>query len=89
MEKEKKDYSQTLNLPKTDFPMRGNLPEKEPGILENVFENGLYEKILKKNENLYRNYTKVNKIENSTHSHLKAGHRALFYGFFKLWFWGG
>ena len=41
MEKEKKDYSQTLNLPKTDFPMRGNLPEKEPGILENVFENGL------------------------------------------------
>lgn len=28
MEKEKKDYSQTLNLPKTDFPMRGNLPEK-------------------------------------------------------------
>ena len=50
MEKEKKDYSQTLNLPKTDFPMRGNLPEKEPGILENVFENGLYEKVLKKNE---------------------------------------
>ena len=48
MEKEKKDYSQTLNLPKTDFPMRGNLPEKEPGILENVFENGLYEKVLPK-----------------------------------------
>ena len=50
MSEEKKDYSSTLNLPKTDFPMRGNLPEKEPGILENVFENGLYEKILKKNE---------------------------------------
>ena len=50
MSEEKKDYSQTLNLPKTDFPMRGNLPEKEPTILDSVFENGLYEKILKKNE---------------------------------------
>src|SRR5690606_40747054 len=25
-----RDYSQTLNLPKTDFPMRGNLPQAEP-----------------------------------------------------------
>ena len=44
------DYSLTLNLPKTEFPMRGNLPENEPKILEEVFENGLYEKMLKKNE---------------------------------------
>lgn len=28
------DYSKTLNLPKTDFPMRGNLPEREPEILK-------------------------------------------------------
>ncbi len=27
------DYSQTLYLPKTDFPMRGGLPQKEPEIL--------------------------------------------------------
>lgn len=47
---EKKDYGQTLNLPKTDFPMRANLPENEPKILEEVFEKGLYEKMLKKNE---------------------------------------
>ena len=47
---EKKDYSATLNLPQTDFPMRGNLPENEPKILEDVFEKGLYEKMLKKNE---------------------------------------
>ena len=47
---EKKDYSATLNLPKTEFPMRGNLPENEPKILEEVFEKGLYEKMLKKNE---------------------------------------
>ena len=47
---EKKDYSATLNLPKTEFPMRGNLPENEPKILDEIFENGLYEKMLKKNE---------------------------------------
>ena len=47
---EKVDYSSTLNLPKTDFPMRGNLPQNEPKILEDVIDNGLYEKMLKKNE---------------------------------------
>ena len=47
---EKKDYGKTLNLPKTDFPMRGNLPENEPKIFEEVFEDGLYEKMLKKNK---------------------------------------
>ena len=46
----KVDYSNTLNLPKTDFPMRGNLPQNEPKIAEAVFENDLYEKMLKKNE---------------------------------------
>ncbi len=49
-EEEKKDFRQTLNLPETDFPMRASLPENEPKILEKVFENGLYEKMLKKNE---------------------------------------
>ena len=49
---EKKDYSKTLNLPKTDFPMRGNLPENEPKIKEKVFDKGLYEKMLKKNEDM-------------------------------------
>ncbi len=47
---EKKDYGKTLNLPKTDFPMRANLPENEPKIQEKVFEKDLYEKMLKKNE---------------------------------------
>ena len=27
------DYKQTLNLPHTEFPMRGNLPKREPEIL--------------------------------------------------------
>lgn len=50
MSEEKKDYGQTLNLPKTDFPMRGNLPENEPKIFDEIFENDLYEKMIKKNE---------------------------------------
>lgn len=28
------DYGKTLNLPETDFPMRGNLPEREPETLK-------------------------------------------------------
>ena len=47
---EKKDYSETLNLPKTDFQMRGNLPQKEPEIQKEMFENHLYEKVLDKNK---------------------------------------
>lgn len=50
MSEEKKDYGKTLNLPATDFPMRASLPEREPQIQKDIFENGLYEKILKKNE---------------------------------------
>ena len=50
MEEEKKDYGKTLNLPKTEFPMRGNLQENEPKIKEEIYDNGLYEKMLKKNE---------------------------------------
>ncbi len=37
------DYKDTLNLPKTDFPMKANLPDKEPQILKKWEK--LYEKI--------------------------------------------
>ena len=50
MEEEKKNYGKTLNLPKTEFPMRGNLANTEPEILQNIFENGLYNKIIAKNK---------------------------------------
>lgn len=39
------DYKQTLNLPDTQFPMRGNLPKREPEILEKWQSMGLYEKM--------------------------------------------
>ena len=51
MNEEKFDYGTTLNLPKTDFQMRAGLPEKEPKILEEVFEEKrIYEKMLEKNK---------------------------------------
>ena len=28
------EYKDTLNLPKTDFPMKANLPNREPDILK-------------------------------------------------------
>ncbi|MES2854712.1 MAG: class I tRNA ligase family protein, partial [Bdellovibrionota bacterium] len=40
----------TLNLPVTDFPMKGNLPEREPVMIAKWLESGLYQKIMKKNE---------------------------------------
>lgn len=43
------DYGKTLNLPKTDFPMRGGLPQKEPQMLKEWEEKELYKKILDKN----------------------------------------
>src|SRR5699024_7162524 len=39
------DYKSTLLMPKTDFPMRGNLPNKEPVRQEDWYENNLYEQI--------------------------------------------
>ncbi|MDR2736801.1 MAG: isoleucine--tRNA ligase [Gracilibacteraceae bacterium] len=39
------DYKETLNLPQTDFPMRGNLPEREPAILKKWAENDTYNKL--------------------------------------------
>ena len=37
-----RDYSDTLFLPKTEFPMRAGLPQKEPEILARWEKLGLY-----------------------------------------------
>ncbi len=45
------DYKDTLLLPKTSFPMRGNLPQNEPKRYKKWFEEGkIYEKIKSKRE---------------------------------------
>ena len=42
------DYSKTLNLPQTDFPMRGNLPEREPEMLKFWHDKKIYEEMREK-----------------------------------------
>jgi isoleucyl-tRNA synthetase len=42
---EKLDYSKTLYLPQTDFPMRAGLPQKEPEIVARWQEMGLYRRL--------------------------------------------
>ncbi|ABV35805.1 isoleucyl-tRNA synthetase [Shewanella sediminis HAW-EB3] len=39
------DYKSTLNLPETEFPMRGNLANREPVMLKSWTEDGLYQQI--------------------------------------------
>ena len=44
------DYKQSMNLPKTDFSMRANLPQNEPKRLEKWAEEDIYHRILEKNK---------------------------------------
>nr|WP_251360059.1 class I tRNA ligase family protein [Kangiella sp. TOML190] len=41
------DYKNTLNLPKTQFEMRGNLPQREPKVLAQWQKKNLYGQIRK------------------------------------------
>ena len=40
------DYKDTLNMPNTAFEMRGNLAQKEPGILKNWQQDNYYQNLL-------------------------------------------
>jgi isoleucyl-tRNA synthetase len=42
---EKTDYRATLNLPDTPFPMRGDLPKREPGWVKQWEEQGIYKRL--------------------------------------------
>ncbi len=44
------DYNSTLNLPKTDFPMRAGLPKSEPVTLQKWEDNKVYDKLMELNE---------------------------------------
>lgn len=39
------EYKDTLLMPKTEFPMRGNLPKREPAMQEKWAEMNIYEKV--------------------------------------------
>ena len=45
-----KDYNETLNLPKTEFPMRANLAQNEPSILEFWKQKNIYHSIKDKSK---------------------------------------
>jgi len=45
-----KDYNTTVNLPKTDFPMRAALAKREPDMLASFYEKDVYGKLMEKNE---------------------------------------
>ncbi|MDD2703383.1 MAG: isoleucine--tRNA ligase [Candidatus Omnitrophica bacterium] len=42
------DYKSTLNLPKTDFPMKADLPKREPGLLKLWHESDIYGQLRRK-----------------------------------------
>ncbi|PJE80106.1 Isoleucine--tRNA ligase [invertebrate metagenome] len=44
------DYKHTLNLPQTDFPMRGNLAQREPAMLKRWYDQDIYGQICKVGE---------------------------------------
>ena len=44
------DYNATINLPKTDFPMRAGLPKREPEMLANWKKIDIYGELLRKNK---------------------------------------
>jgi isoleucyl-tRNA synthetase len=45
----KPEYKETLNLPRTDFPMRAGLPKREPAWLERWEQMGVYDRLREKN----------------------------------------
>ncbi|MDR2644518.1 MAG: isoleucine--tRNA ligase [Endomicrobium sp.] len=47
---EEKDYSKTVNLPKTDFQMKANLSQREPSFVEDWEKKQLYVKLCEKNK---------------------------------------
>ena len=44
------NYKDTLNLPRTDFPMRANLAAREPAMLKDWYARDLYQKIRDKSK---------------------------------------
>ncbi len=43
------DYKETVNLPRTDFPMKGNLPKREPEILRQWEEQAIFQRLVAQN----------------------------------------
>jgi isoleucyl-tRNA synthetase len=68
------DYKSTLNLPKTDFPMRAGLPKREPSWLERWAEIGVYEKLREKGKADGRKPFTLHDGPPYANGHLHIGH---------------
>ena len=69
MAKESKEhsYKTTLNLPETGFPMRGNLANREPKMLENWEKQSFYNKLREKPEIVYNRAVQPVKLKKVAH----------------------
>ncbi len=68
------DYKDTLNLPKTDFPMRAGLPKREPAWLARWEEIGIYDRLREKAENGDRPAFTLHDGPPYANGHLHIGH---------------
>ena len=92
-----RDYSDTLNLPETQFPMRAGLPQKEPQLIARWDEMRLYEKLRQTAKRTIRENLRfllrggpaaqlhIGRI-NAIREHLPRG-QSLFAGFVDPHFW--
>lgn len=67
------DYKDTLELPNTTFPMRGNLPQNEPKIYQEWGKSEYYERILKNRENAKESFN-LHDGPPYANGHLHIGH---------------
>tara|TARA_R110002020_G_scaffold52767_4_gene148004 strand:+ start:3556 stop:6555 length:3000 start_codon:yes stop_codon:yes gene_type:complete len=68
------DYKSTLNLPKTDFPMRAGLPTREPLWLERWEKMGIYNRLREKAKDGGRKQFTLHDGPPYANGHLHIGH---------------
>ena len=64
------DYKKTLNLPKTDFPMRAGLPALEPKILQRWKDQDIYGQLMERGKQADENPHFLTAILPEIHSNL-------------------
>ncbi|MCX7567555.1 isoleucine--tRNA ligase [Sulfitobacter sp. F26169L] len=68
------EYKSTLNLPKTDFPMRAGLPKREPAWLERWEQIGIYDRLREKAKTEARKPFTLHDGPPYANGHLHIGH---------------
>lgn len=68
------DYKNTLNLPQTSFPMKANLAEREPQILNFWHEHRIYEKLQQKNKDKGKGQFILHDGPPYANGHIHIGH---------------